>query len=68
MGGNNSWCSLGLYAGEIEIGDDFDAPLPDLHRDPFDRLLIAQALEEGVTLVPADAQVHAYPDVALLEP
>ena len=42
--------------------------LPDLHRDPFDRLLIAQALEEGVTLVSADARVHAYPDVALVEP
>lgn len=35
--------------------------LPDLHRDPFDRILVAQALTEGVTLVTADAQLARYP-------
>ncbi|MBL8555808.1 MAG: type II toxin-antitoxin system VapC family toxin [Phenylobacterium sp.] len=35
--------------------------LPDLHRDPFDRMLIAQALAEGVTLLSADQAVLAYP-------
>lgn len=35
--------------------------LPPLHRDLFDRLLIAQALAEGVTLVTSDAQVARYP-------
>jgi PIN domain nuclease of toxin-antitoxin system len=35
--------------------------LPDHHRDPFDRILIAQALVEGMTLVSADANVAAYP-------
>ncbi|MEM6529942.1 MAG: type II toxin-antitoxin system VapC family toxin [Chloroflexota bacterium] len=30
------------------------------HRDPFDRLLIAQARYEGMTLVTADPQVQAY--------
>lgn len=34
--------------------------LPDYHRDPFDRLLIAQALEDGLTLVTADTQVARY--------
>jgi PIN domain nuclease of toxin-antitoxin system len=34
--------------------------LPDLHRDPFDRILLAQALCEGVTLVTADAQLARY--------
>ncbi len=34
--------------------------LPDLHRDPFDRILLAQALAEGVTLVTADAQLARY--------
>lgn len=34
--------------------------LPPLHKDPFDRLLIAQALVEGVTLLTADAQVARY--------
>ena len=28
--------------------------LPDIHRDPFDRLLLAQALSEGITLVTSD--------------
>ncbi len=40
--------------------------LPILHRDPFDRLLIAQARVEGLTLVTADAQLAAY-DVNLVD-
>jgi PIN domain nuclease of toxin-antitoxin system len=35
--------------------------LPPLHKDPFDRLLIAQAEIEGTTLLTADAQVAQYP-------
>lgn len=35
--------------------------LPHLHKDPFDRLLLAQALSEGVTLVTADTQLARYP-------
>ena len=34
--------------------------LPLLHRDPFDRLLVAQALTEGMLLVTADPQVARY--------
>lgn len=34
--------------------------LPFHHRDPFDRLLIAQALEEGLTMVSRDRQFSAY--------
>jgi len=34
--------------------------LPALHKDPFDRLLVAQALEEGLTLLTADAVVASY--------
>jgi PIN domain nuclease of toxin-antitoxin system len=34
--------------------------LPPLHRDPFDRLLIAQALEEGLTLVSRDPAFAGY--------
>ncbi len=37
------------------------ATLPTLHRDPFDRILIAQALHHGLTLVTADDAVRAYP-------
>jgi PIN domain nuclease of toxin-antitoxin system len=43
------------------------AELPLHHRDPFDRLLIAQARGEGYTLVSADARLRAY-DVAVLDP
>jgi PIN domain nuclease of toxin-antitoxin system len=34
--------------------------LPLLHRDPFDRMLISQALSEGLTLVTADPQLEGY--------
>jgi PIN domain nuclease of toxin-antitoxin system len=35
--------------------------LPPIHRDPFDRMLIAQAVVEGVTLLTADPVVASYP-------
>jgi PIN domain nuclease of toxin-antitoxin system len=37
------------------------ASLPPLHRDPFDRMLIAQALEHGLTIASLDPAVRAYP-------
>jgi len=36
------------------------AGLPELHRDPFDRILVAQALTEGLTLVSKDAALARY--------
>ena len=36
------------------------ATLPDLHKDPFDRLLIAQALTEPAILLTNDAQLGPY--------
>ena len=36
--------------------------LPPIHKDPFDRLLVAQARAEGVTLLTADAAVARYAD------
>jgi PIN domain nuclease of toxin-antitoxin system len=35
--------------------------LPAIHKDPFDRLLVAQATAEGLTLLTADAIVSSYP-------
>jgi PIN domain nuclease of toxin-antitoxin system len=35
--------------------------LPAHHRDPFDRLLIAQAIEEGLTVVTHDPAFARYP-------
>ena len=40
--------------------------LPFHHKDPFDRLLIAQSIEEDLTLVTADSQFFAY-SVKLLQ-
>ena len=39
--------------------------LPDLHRDPFDRMLVAQAQTERLVLVTSDDQVLAYPVTTL---
>jgi PIN domain nuclease of toxin-antitoxin system len=49
---------------ELPIGSEhvvaIDA-LPPLHKDPFDRVLIAQALVEGITLLTRDPMVARYP-------
>lgn len=37
------------------------ACLPLIHKDPFDRILVAQALIEGIVLLTADALVAQYP-------
>ena len=42
------------------------ADLPHHHNDPFDRLLIAQAKVEGLTLVTRDEQIKKY-DVSIME-
>jgi len=35
--------------------------LPTIHKDPFDRMLIAQTAVEGITLLTADNMVAEYP-------
>ena len=37
------------------------AKLPDLHRDPFDRILVAQALVGGLVVVTPDDSIREYP-------
>ena len=37
------------------------AKLPDIHRDPFDRMLVCQAIEHDLTLVSADRILRRYP-------
>ena len=41
------------HSGEV-------ARLPFHHRDPFDRMMIAQAMEEGLTIVTRDRHFRAY--------
>ena len=60
-----------LYRGLINAGYEeleitgqhtlLVSSLPTLHKDPFDRLLLAQAAYEGITLVTADDVVAQYP-------
>jgi PIN domain nuclease of toxin-antitoxin system len=50
--------------GELQITSahavEIDA-LPSIHKDPFDRILIAQSMVEGITLLTTDAIVARYP-------
>jgi PIN domain nuclease of toxin-antitoxin system len=39
------------------------ATLPDFHRDPFDRILIAQAISEPLVFLTADAQLKDYSEL-----
>jgi PIN domain nuclease of toxin-antitoxin system len=40
--------------------------LPPLHKDPFDRLLVAQALVESFVIATKDPLICAYPDLEIL--
>jgi PIN domain nuclease of toxin-antitoxin system len=40
--------------------------LADHHRDPFDRMLIAQAISEPLRLITSDARLCAYSDLVML--
>ena len=49
--------------GEIPIHSDHVVvldTLPAIHRDPFDRILVAQAVAEGIELVTTDSQLVQY--------
>jgi PIN domain nuclease of toxin-antitoxin system len=41
------------------------AALPMLHRDPFDRFIVAQAIAEPLRLVTHDHQLAAYSDIVI---
>ena len=41
--------------------------LPLLHKDPFDRLIMAQALQHNLTIMTEDKLILAYPDIPLLQ-
>lgn len=49
---------------ELPIGSEHAVAidsLPPIHKDPFDRILVAQATVEGITLLTADETVAHYP-------
>lgn len=62
---------VNLLVSEIEASGFSELPvravhaavvrdLPDIHRDPFDRLLVAQALSEPLHLVTSDSHLSKY--------
>lgn len=42
------------------------AALPEIHRDPFDRLLVATAIRHQLTLLTSDRAIRQYPGVQTL--
>jgi len=54
---DNGYSELPILSDHVVAIDS----LPPIHKDPFDRLLMAQAMVEGVTLLTADAVVAQYP-------
>lgn len=54
---DNGYEELPVTGGHALAAGD----LPPLHKDPFDRMLVAQSIEEGVTLLTSDPVVARYP-------
>jgi PIN domain nuclease of toxin-antitoxin system len=54
--GSNGFTSLPILPEQAEAAAD----LPDVHQDPFDRILIAQALARRLVLVTADQKIKQY--------
>jgi PIN domain nuclease of toxin-antitoxin system len=60
-GGCKELVITGLHA--IATGD-----LPMLHKDPFDRLLLAQAVTENISLLTCDVKIAEYPAPVIFVP
>ena len=54
---DNGYSELPILSDHVVAIDS----LPPIHKDPFDRLLVAQATVEGISLLTADAVVARYP-------
>ena len=52
----NGYAELGIDAAHVI----FTTRLPAINKDPFDRMLVAQALVEGLTLMTGDVTVATY--------
>jgi PIN domain nuclease of toxin-antitoxin system len=53
---------LDINAADAEIAGDLDWG----HRDPFDRMLVAQCLNRNLTLLSADARLRARQDIGVI--
>jgi PIN domain nuclease of toxin-antitoxin system len=54
---DNGYIELPVVSDHVVALDS----LPAIHKDPFDRVLIAQATVEGITLLTTDSMVAKYP-------
>jgi PIN domain nuclease of toxin-antitoxin system len=54
---DNGYSELPIISDHVVATDS----LPLLHKDPFDRMLVAQATVEGITLLTVDSLVSQYP-------
>jgi len=54
---DNGYSELPIISDHVVAIDS----LPSIHKDPFDRILVAQATVEGVTLLTIDSVVSQYP-------
>lgn len=66
------WSALldGLYATELALTGPHMRIAGELdweHRDPFDRMLVAQAQIDGLIIVTADERIRSYPEVSCLD-
>lgn len=53
---------IGIRPDQIEV----IKTLPDIHKDPFDRLLIAQATVDNLTIITRDTKIAQYKSVTTL--
>ena len=49
-----------IYLPPTEFDAEAIKTLPDIHKDPFDRLLIAQTIENNLTIVTTDSKIPQY--------
>ncbi len=54
---DNGYSELPIVSGHVVANES----LPPVHKDPFDRILVAQAISEGIALVTTDSRVAQYP-------
>jgi PIN domain nuclease of toxin-antitoxin system len=54
---DNGYGELGIFSDHVVAVES----LPPIHKDPFDRVLVAQAAVEGITLLTTDSLVAQYP-------
>ncbi len=49
-----------IYLAPTEYDAERYKKLPDIHKDPFDRLLVAQAMENDLTIITRDSKIPLY--------